>query len=53
VQFIHPGLNFRHAVSISTYDRSEVRNVPFSPKLFNYGRNPFADKIPAALGFAG
>jgi glucans biosynthesis protein len=27
--------------------------VPFSPKLFTYGRNTFAEKIPADLGFAG
>jgi periplasmic glucans biosynthesis protein len=53
VEFIHPGPNYRHAVTINTYDRSEVRKVPFSPKLFNYGRNTFADKIPADLGFAG
>jgi glucans biosynthesis protein len=53
VQFIHPGLQYRHAVAINTYDRSGVRNVPFSPTLFSYGRNTFADKVPADLGFAG
>jgi glucans biosynthesis protein len=53
VQFIHPGLNYRHAVTINTYDRSGVRKVPFDPKLFTYGRNSFSDKIPADLGFAG
>jgi len=53
VQFIHPGLFYRHAVTVNMYDRSELRQVPFSPKLFSYGRNPFADKVPLDLGFAG
>src|SRR5262245_3993983 len=53
VQFIHPGLFYRQAVGINTIDRSGVRPVPFSPALFTYGRNPFADKVPADLGFAG
>ncbi len=53
VEFIHPGLYYGHAVAINTYDRSGVRRVPFSPTLFTYGRNTFADKIPTDLGFAG
>ena len=53
VQFIHPGLFYGHAVAINTYDPSGVRRVPFSPALFTYGRNTFADKIPKDLGFAG
>jgi periplasmic glucans biosynthesis protein len=40
-------------VTINTYDTQEIRRVPFSPKLFTYGRNKFTDKIPADLGFAG
>jgi glucans biosynthesis protein len=54
VQFIHPGLYYKNAVAINTYDGSSgVRKVPFSPKLFTYGRNTFADKIQPELGFAG
>ncbi|HEV8439596.1 MAG TPA: glucan biosynthesis protein G [Methylomirabilota bacterium] len=53
VQLIHPGLFYRNAVAIHTSDGSGVSKVPFSPKLFTYGRNTFADKIPADLGFAG
>ena len=53
VEFIHPGLFYRHAVAINTYDRSGVRAVAFSPSLFSYGRNTFASKVPADLGFAG
>ena len=53
VQFIHPGLFYTYAVTINTYDSEGIRKVPFSPKLFTYGRNKFADKIPPDLGFAG
>ena len=53
VQFIHPGLYFDHAVSINVYEGAGIRRVAFSPKLFTYGKNKIADKIPAELGFAG
>ena len=53
VEFIHPGLFYRHAVTIHTYDRSGARNVPFSPSQFTYGRNAIAAKVPNDLGFAG
>jgi glucans biosynthesis protein len=53
VQFIHPGLYYTHSVAISTYDAQGIHKVDFSPKLFTYGRNKFADKIPVDLGFAG
>jgi glucans biosynthesis protein len=53
VQFIHPGLFYTHSVTIHTFDARQVRKVGFSPKMFTYGRNKFAEKIPGALGFAG
>jgi glucans biosynthesis protein len=53
VQFIHPGLYYTHSVAINTYDAQGIRKVTFSPKLFTYGRNKFAEKMPADLGFAG
>ena len=53
VQFIHPGLLYRHAVAINTIDRGVVRPVAFTPSLFTYGRNAFGDKVPTDLGFAG
>src|SRR5262245_53581931 len=34
VQFIHPGLLYRHAVAINTIDRGVVRPVSFSTSLF-------------------
>ncbi|HSQ12653.1 MAG TPA: glucan biosynthesis protein G [Candidatus Deferrimicrobium sp.] len=53
IQLIHPGLFYGHAVKINTIEGSGARPLPFSPSLFTYGRNKFADKIPADLGFAG
>ena len=53
LEFIHPGLFYTHAVKINTIDAKGVNAVPFAPQLFHYGRNRFADKIPADLGFAG
>jgi len=53
VQFIHPGLYYDRAVALNVLDATGIHNVAFSPKLFNYGSNKFADKIPADLGFAG
>jgi glucans biosynthesis protein len=53
VQFIHPGLYYRNTVAINVVNGTRVERVAFSPKMFSYGRNKFADKIPADLGFAG
>jgi periplasmic glucans biosynthesis protein len=53
VQLIHPGLYYAHSVAINTYDTQGIRKVPFSPKLFTYGGNKLADKIPTDLGLAG
>jgi glucans biosynthesis protein len=53
IQLIHPGLYFTHSVKINIIDDSGARTVPFSRPLFTYGKNKFADKIPADLGFAG
>lgn len=53
VQFIHPGLYYTHGVTINVYDAQGIRKIQFSPKMFSYGRNKFADKISNDLGFAG
>ena len=53
VQFIHPGLYYKNTVAIHVIEGTRVQRVPFSPQMFNYGKNKFADKIPADLGFAG
>ncbi|HET6725194.1 MAG TPA: glucan biosynthesis protein G [Gammaproteobacteria bacterium] len=53
VRLIHPGLYYDHAVKINVVDAQGVHEVKFSPTLFDYGHNTFADKIPPDLGFAG
>lgn len=52
LQFFHPGFNFDQTVQINIVDGKSVETVPFSPSLFDYGKN----KIPstkASMGFAG
>ena len=53
IQLIHPGVYYNHAVKINLIENNVIRSVPFSPNMFTYGRNKFAEKIPADLGFAG
>ena len=53
LQFIHPGFVFGNAVQLNTIEEGTVKRINFSPNLFTYGRNKFADKITSDLGFAG
>ena len=53
VQFFHPGLYYDRTVAVNIVDEAGVRPFPFSPSLFDYGHNRFADAIPSGLGFAG
>jgi periplasmic glucans biosynthesis protein len=53
VQLVHPGFLYGYAVRLNTIEGDAVSNVPFDASMFTYGRNKFADKIPADLGFAG
>src|SRR5215510_12764881 len=52
-QFFHPGLYYDRVVRVHEIDASGVHDVPFSPDLFDYGRNEFASRVPQGLGFAG
>jgi periplasmic glucans biosynthesis protein len=53
VQFFHPGFLYDRTVDIAVVDADGVHAVPFSPSLFDYGKNEFASKVPQDLGFAG
>jgi periplasmic glucans biosynthesis protein len=53
VQFFHPGLYYDRTIRMHEVDASGVKDVPFSPDLFDYGRNEFASRVPQDLGFAG
>jgi len=53
VQFFHPGLFYDRPVAINVVTQEGAKPVPFSPSLFDYGRNDFASRVPQRLGFAG
>ena len=53
VQFFHPGLYYDRVVRINVVDDRGVRQVPFSPSQFDYGKNNFASRVPQNLGYAG
>jgi glucans biosynthesis protein len=53
IEFIHPGLYYTHSVAVNILDSEGVHAVSYSPKLFSFGRNKLANKLPSDLGFAG
>jgi glucans biosynthesis protein len=52
VQFFHPGWLFKSPVQIHEIVAGEVRPIPYSPALFNYGSLK-PEAVPADTGFAG
>src|SRR5262245_10271448 len=53
VQLFHPGLYFDRSVKVNLVEDGRVAPLPFDPKFFHYGKNDFAAKIPADIGWAG
>jgi len=53
LQFFHPGLYYDRTVAVHVIDGGIVKPVEFSTRLFDYGKNRLAGKVPADLGFAG
>lgn len=53
VQFFHLGLFYDRAVAINVVTPKGVEPLPFSPDMFNYGKNEFGSRVPQDLGFAG
>jgi glucans biosynthesis protein len=53
LQFFHCGLFYDRSVKMNEIDAEGVRPIPFSPNLFDYGKNEFGSRIPQDLGFAG
>ncbi len=52
LQFFHPGFNFDQTVQVNAVHDRSVDPIPFSPSLFDYGKN----RVPSArstMGFAG
>jgi glucans biosynthesis protein len=52
IQFFHPGSIYDQAVDVFELDPDGPKPIPFSTKLFTYGRNKMGP-IPPDLGFAG
>ena len=53
VQFFSRGFMFNRRVAINIVDSGEVTPVTFARDLFDFGRNPIPEEMPADLGFAG
>ena len=53
VQFFHPGLYYDRIVALNEVDATGVHAIPFSPSLFDYGKNDIASRVPQDLGYAG
>jgi glucans biosynthesis protein len=53
VEFFHPGLFYDRTIAVHSVDATGVHPVPFSPDMFDYGKNDFAARVPADLGFVG
>ena len=53
VQLFHPGLYYDRTVRVNVVDSAGVHPVPFSTERFDYGKNDFAARIPADIGYAG
>ena len=52
LQFFPPGSIFDRTVRISEVDGNAARPIPFSPSLFDFGKNRVG-ALPDSLGFAG
>ena len=53
VQFFPMGLFYDQPVRMHEIVAGEVRDVPFDPALFDYGKNPPDPALYRGLGFAG
>ncbi len=53
VQFFHLGFLYNRMVTINVVQSDGVKQLQFSPELFNYGVAGIGDKLPKDLGFAG
>ena len=53
VMFFHPGFHFDHPVHINEVVGNAVKEVPYSPDEFDYGKNTLAKSATRFPGFAG
>lgn len=53
LQMFHLGFLYNRVVGVNVVRDGTVLPVPYSPDLFDYGRNRFDPPLPQNLGFAG
>lgn len=53
IEFFHRGFIYKEPVRIHLIADGKVREVPFTPDLFDYGKNKFPKPVPPGLDFAG
>jgi glucans biosynthesis protein len=53
LQLFHPGFIYTRTVVVNTIRDGIATPIPYSPNLFDYGRNKFDKNLPVNLGFAG
>ena len=53
LQFAPLGFLFKQPVAINLVEDGEVKPVEYANDLFDFGRNPVPENLPADLGFAG
>ncbi|MEP7061044.1 MAG: glucan biosynthesis protein G [Betaproteobacteria bacterium] len=53
VMFFHPGFHFDHPVHINEVVGNDVKEVPYSPDQFDYGKNTIGKANLRFPGFAG
>ena len=53
LQFFHPGFIYSKTVQLSEVQRGEVTQIPFSSKLFDYGKDLDIGDVSGDVGFTG
>jgi glucans biosynthesis protein len=53
VQFFHRGFTYDRRVNVYELVGNQVRAVPYSPSMFEFGKSVPSVRLPAELGFAG
>jgi glucans biosynthesis protein len=51
--FFHPGMHYDHPVKINEVSSPQIREIPFSPAAFDYGKNNLDPQKMQNVGFAG
>lgn len=53
LQFFHPGFIYNKTVQVSEIEDGQVKQIEFSTRFFDYGKNRSIGRIPSDMGFTG